>query len=107
MDTKNRHKTKPLNEVTLVKALRHMFKNMNSGKTVYLAFSRVSFRILIFVMAMSVIANIVLVDLLIHAPTVVEKTNVFIYIPQLILSTTAIIAGLWLFLKGVNIVTDR
>jgi hypothetical protein len=56
---------------------------------------------------MSVIANVVLVDLLISAPTLVQRASMPVFVVQLILSVSAIIAGLWLFLKGVNIVTDK
>ncbi len=99
--------TSKVNEVTLTKAVRLMFKNMKSGDTIYLAFSRRNFHMLVFVMAMSVIANAVLVDLLVDAPTMVQRTSTPIFAIQLILSATAIVAGFWLFLKGVNIVTEK
>lgn len=105
MDTKN--KTKSLDGITLAKAIKLMFKDMKSGHTVYLAFSRKSFHILIFTIAMSIIANIALVDLLVSAPTVVERTNTVMFVTQTILSVVAIVSGLWLFLKGVNIVIDK
>ncbi len=95
------------NEVTFSNAVRTMFKNMKDGSIVYLAFSRMNFYILIFVMGMSVIGNIVLVSLLVGAPTVVEKADTPTFIAQFTLSLSAIIAGLWLFLKGITIVTDR
>lgn len=96
-----------LSEANLASALKTMFKNIKSGKTVYLAFSKRSFHILIFTLAMGVIANLVLVDLLLRAPTVVERPDKFIYAAQLALSITAIGSALWLFLRGVNIVTER
>lgn len=96
-----------INETTLVKSLKLMFKDMKSGKTIYLAFSKKSFHILVFVMGMSIVANIALISLLINAPTIVERTNPSMYIAQLILSGSAILGGLWLFLKGVNIITDK
>lgn len=107
MDVKNGHKKRRVDEATLAQAFRTMFKDMKSGRTVYLAFSRGSFHILIFTLAMSVIANIVLVDLLIRAPTVVERANTIIFIVQMSLSITGIIAALWLFFKGINIITER
>lgn len=100
-------KIKKIDETTLANAMRLMFKNIQSGKTVYLAFSRNSFHILIFVMGMSVVANIALIDLLMRAPTIVERVNTFLYAAQFILSITAILGGLWLFLKGINIVTEK
>lgn len=96
-----------VNETNLINALGSMFKDMRSGKTVYLAFSRNGFYILIFVMAMSVIANVVLVDLLMNAPVMVQKTDELVFTTQFLLSAVAIIAGLWLFIKGVNMVTDK
>ena len=104
METK---KVNKVNEITLAKAMGQMFKDMKSGNTIYLAFSRNSYYVLIFVMAMSVIANIALVNLLMNAPTLVERTDTTIFIVQLTLSASAIVAGFWLFLKGVNIVTDK
>ncbi len=96
---------KEINGVTLVKAIGLMFKDMKSGKSVYLVFSKNSFRMLIFTMAMSIIANFVLVDLLISAPITIQR--VFpISIIQFIISICAMISGLWLFLKGINIATD-
>ena len=100
-------KVNKVNEVTLAKAMGQMFKDMKSGNTIYLAFSKKSFYILVFVMAMSVIANVALVNLLINAPTLVQKTDTVTFIVQLTLSASAIVAGFWLFLKGVNIVTDK
>lgn len=107
METKSGHKAKPLTDVTLAKAFTTMFRNMKSGKTVYLAFSKRSFHILVFVMGMSVIANVVLLDLLMRAPAMVQRTETPIFVIQFILSASAIISGFWLFLKGVNIVTDK
>jgi uncharacterized membrane protein len=94
-------------EMTLANAMRSMFKNMKSGNTIYLAFSRRNFYMLVFVMGMSVIANIVLVDLLLVAPTMVQRADTPIFVAQFILSSFAIVAGFFLFLKGVNIVTDK
>lgn len=100
-------KVNKVDEVTFAKSIRLMFKNIESGKTLYLAFTKRNFHALIFVMAMSVIANLVLVDLLMSAPTVVQRTSTPMFVAQLILSISAIIAGFWLFLKGVNIITDK
>lgn len=104
MEAKKDHK---IDEVTLAKAVKLMFGDMKSGRTVYLSFSRMNFRILIFTMAMDVIANIALIDLLMHAPTIVEKTSTFLYLIQFSLSAAAIVAGLWLFFKGINLEVDR
>lgn len=95
------------NDVTLANAMRFMFKNMKSGDIIYLAFSRKHFYALVFVMAMSVIANAVLVSLLVGAPTVVQRADTPIFITQFVLSLSAIVAGFWLFLQGITIVTDR
>ena len=104
MEAKKDHK---IDEVALAKAVKLMFGNMKSGRTVYLSFSRMNFRALIFTIAMSVIANIVLIDLLIRAPIIVEKTTTLLYLIQFSLSAVAIIAGLWLFFKGINLEVDR
>ena len=104
METK---KVNKVNEVTFAKAIRLMFKDINSGKNIYLAFTKRGFHALVFVMGMSVIANLVLIDLLISAPTMVQRTETPIFATQLVLSVSAVIGGLWLFLKGVNIVTDK
>lgn len=106
METKN-GKIKKFDEMTLAKTFKIMFKDMKSGRTIYLAFSRMNFYVLIYIIAMSVIANIVLVDLLIQAPTVVARSDTFVYIVQLSLSVAAIVSALWLFFKGINIITDK
>lgn len=90
------------NELTIANAVRFMFKNMKSGKTLYLAFSKRTFHILIFVMAMDIIANIALINLLISNPLIDP-----IYIIQFTLSFAAIVSGIWLFFKGINIATDK
>jgi lysylphosphatidylglycerol synthetase-like protein (DUF2156 family) len=99
--------TNKVDDITFVKAIKLMFKDIKSGRTLYLAFTKRGFCALIFVMAMSVIANLVLVDLLISAPTLVQRAETLIFVAQLILSISAVIVGLWLFLKGVNIVTEK
>jgi len=104
METK---KVNKVSEITFAKAVGQMFKDMKNGNTIYLAFSRKSYYVLVFVMAMSVIANIALVNLLVNAPTLVQRTDTPTFIVQLTLSASAIVSGLWLFLKGVNIVTDK
>jgi hypothetical protein len=96
-----------VDDKTFVTAIQSMFRNIKSGNTLYLAFTRKGFYMLIFVMAMSIIANLILVDLLITAPTVVQRSDLLTVAVQLILSISAIVAGLWLFLKGVNIVTEK
>lgn len=98
---------KKIDDRTFVTAIGSMLKNIKSGQTLYLAFTRRGFYMLIFVIATSIIANLILVDLLITAPTVVERADTPIFTVQMVLSISAIIAGLWLFLKGVNIVTDK
>jgi hypothetical protein len=104
METK---KVNRVDEVTFAKAIKLMFKNIKSGKTLYLAFTKRGFHTLVFAVGMSVVANVVLVDLLISAPTLVQRASLPVFVVQLILSVSAIISGLWLFLKGVNIVTDK
>lgn len=94
-------------EITLANAVRFMFENMKSGDIIYLAFSKKHFYMLVFVMGMSVIANAVLVSLLVGAPTIVQRADMPVFVTQFILSSSAIIAGFWLFLQGVDIVTNK
>jgi hypothetical protein len=103
----NPKKTTKTNEITLANAMKSMFKNMKSGETIYMAFSRRNFYALIFVMGMSVIANAALVSLLVSAPTIVQRVDTLISATQLLLSLLAIFAGFWLFLKGIFIVTEK
>lgn len=91
-------------DVTLVKAIKLMFQDIKSGKTIYLAFSRKSFHIMIFSIATGIIANVVLFDLLLNAPTFIQRTNMSLV--QLSISFTAVIAGLWLFFKGINMIVE-
>lgn len=106
MEPKKVSKFKKSNEVSLAYAMRLMLEKLGDRDTIYLAFSRRNFYILIFVLALGTIANIVIVDLLLQAPVFVERANMFIYSIQLALSSASIIAGLWLFFKGINIVVD-
>ncbi len=100
METKKASKFKKSNEVSLAYSMRLMLEKLGDRNTIYLAFTRRNFYLLIFVLAIGTIANIVLVDLLLQAPVY------SIQLIQLALSATSIIAGLWLFLKGINIVVD-
>lgn len=106
MEPKKAGKFKKSNEVNLAYAMKLMLNKLGDRNTIYLAFSRRNFYILIFVLALGTIANIVLVDLLLQAPIMVERANIFIYLIQFALSATSIFAGLWLFFKGISIVVD-
>ncbi len=106
MEPKKTSKIKKTNEVSLAYAMRLIVEKLGDRNTIYLAFSRRNFYLLIFVLALGTIANIVLVDLLLQAPVQVERASILVYSIQLALSATSIIAGLWLFLKGINIVVD-
>lgn len=107
MERKSENKVKPLNDVTLAKAFTTMFKEMKSGSTVYLAFSKRSFHILVFTLAIGTAANIALIDILLQGTGFIHRANSIIVTFQLILSGISIIAGVWLFFKGVNIVADK
>ena len=107
METKNGYKMRQFNEETLAGAFKTMFKNMKSGKTIYLAFSKRNFHILVFVLGMNIVANSVLIDLLINAPTMVQRMDMPFFITQFSLSSAAVVSGFWLFLRGINIITDK
>jgi len=107
MNDSKTKKTGNIDGISLAHALKTMVRNMESGRTIYLAFSRMGFYVLVFVMGMSIIANVVLLDLLISAPATIVRTDNLVFIAQLSLSIAAVIAGLWLFLKGVNIIVDK
>lgn len=93
-------------ETTLVNAMKMMFKNIKSGDTIYLAFSRKSFYILIFVLTIGTAANIALIDILLHGSGYGMVSNTSIVYTQLILSVIAIVSGIWLFFKGINVAVD-
>ena len=101
METKT---TKKLNERSFNRALSSMLKNIKSGNLIYIVFSKNSFRMLVFTLAMSIIANLILVYLLINS-LIMGGIGV-IYTVMLVLSIIAIISGLWLVFKGIDIVTD-
>ena len=103
METKKENK---IDNTTLFKAMKTMFKNMKSGKTVYLAFSKRNFHFLIFVLVIGTAANIALIYILLQGSGFIIRANPIIVTFQLILSVISIIAGIWLFFKGVNIVVD-
>lgn len=97
-------RTRKLNEKSFSKALSSMLKNIKSGELIYIVFSKKSFRILVFTLAMSIIANLTLVYLLVNS-LILGGLDV-IYIILLVLFVVAIISGLWLVFKGIDIVTD-
>lgn len=108
METKK--ETKKENKIdgtTLAKAIRLMFKNMKSGKTVYLAFSKKGFHFLIFALTIGTAANITLMYILLQGTGFITRANPIIVTFQLILSLISVIAGIWLFFKGINIVVDK
>lgn len=103
MDTRKKQK---IDEVSLARSVRLMFRAFEDRKIIYLAISKRNFQVLVFTLAVGIMANIALVDLLLRAPTMVVRTNIFIYITQLAISIISIAAGLWLFFKGINIIFD-
>jgi hypothetical protein len=89
------------NETTLANAVRFMFKNMKNRDIIYLAFSRVNFYILVFVMAMSIIVRIISVDLLLNIPTRVKKADISIYITRIVLSPAIVVEKMMKNVKNV------
>lgn len=100
-------KIKTVDEVSLARAMKTMFKLLENKDEIYLAFSKTNFKILIYTLAVGTIANIALIDILRRTPTLIAETNIVLYAFQLIISGTGVITGLWLFFKGINIVTER
>lgn len=103
-------KDKKINEnagKTMIDTFRLMFKNMKSGNVIYLAFSKKSFHILIFTIAIGTAANVALIDILLQGTGFVTRANTMIVTFQLILSGLSVISGIWLFLKGVTVITDN
>lgn len=108
METKKETKKEnKIDNTTLFKAMRTMFKNIKSGKTVYLAFSKNGFHLLIFALVIGTAANIALMYILLQGSGFIIKANSIIVTFQFILSGISIIAGIWLFFKGINIVVDK
>lgn len=108
METKKEiKKENRIDNTTLFRAIKMMFKNIKSGKTVYLAFSKRSFHLLIFALVIGTATNIALIDILLHGTGFITRANPIIVTFQLILSGISIIAGIWLFFKGINIVVDK
>lgn len=105
MDTKN-VKSKSIGEINVIKAMTMMFKDIKSGRTVYLAFSKRGFHLLIFALAIGTAANIALMDILLQGTGFITKAHPVIVVLQLILSGTSVLAGVWLFFKGINIIVE-
>lgn len=101
-----------MNERTFARTLSVMFRNIKSGSNIYIVFSKKSFHILIFTLAMSIIANTVLIYLMLNYPAITGGIftggirSIIIFACQLILSVAAVISGIWLVFKGIDIVTD-
>jgi hypothetical protein len=101
MDTK--YKNKQLDQISVAKAIKVMFKDMESGKITYLAFSKKSFYLFIYVLTIGTAANIALIDILTLGTGFIERANTMVAIIQVILSGISIISGIWLFFKGINV----
>jgi len=101
MDTK--YKNRQLDKISVAKAIKLMFKDMESGKTTYLAFSKNSFYLFIYVLAIGTAANIALIDILTNGTGFIERANNMVVLIQVILSGISIISGVWLFFKGINV----
>lgn len=99
-------KVRTVDEVSLAKAMKTMFKLIENKDEIYLAFSKTNFKVLIYTLAVGSIANIAIIYILLRTPVLIAQTSILLYIFQLILSITGIITGIWLFLKGINIVVE-
>lgn len=107
MTSKNANKAKKLNGTTLAKSIELMFRNVKSGNTIYISFSKKTFHFLIFTLAMAIIANIIIAYLILKSPIFVGGIYTIIYTIVLILSVTTIFSGTWLVFKGIDIITDN
>lgn len=106
MISKNANKAKKLNGTTLASAIETMLRNVKSGNIIHVTFSKKTFRLLIFTLAMAIIANIILAYLILKSPIFVGGIYTIIYIIILILSIATIFSGVWLVFKGIDIITD-
>lgn len=107
MTSKNTSKTKKLNGVTLTKAIELMSRNIKSGNTIYIAFPKKTFQLLIFTLTMSIVANAIIAYLIIEFQTFVSGIYTFVYIILFILSITTVLSGLYIVFKGIDIITDE
>lgn len=106
MGQKNVSKTNRANGTTLARAIELMFRNVKSGNTIYISFSKKTFHFLIFTLAMAIIANIILAYIILKSPIFVGGIYTIIYTVLLILSIATIFSGTWLVFKGIDIITD-
>lgn len=95
------------NRLDLAHTIELMFRNVKSGDKIYIAFSKKTFRFLVYTLGMSIIANIIIVYLIVnYSPILIGGIYTLIYIALLILFVMAILSGLWLVFKGIDIVTE-
>lgn len=105
METK-KVKSKSIGEINIAKAVTMMFKDIESGRTIYLAFSKRGFHLLIFALAIGTAANIALIDILLQGTGFITMAHPAIVTLQLILSGASVITGVWLFFKGINMIVE-
>lgn len=84
-----------------IEMIKLTLKTLEDKNTIYLAFSRSGFFGLIFVIGAGIAANIAIIDFLIRK----DMTDM-LAILQFAISAAAVITGLWLFLRGVNIAVE-
>jgi hypothetical protein len=93
-------------KVDITRTIELMLKNIKIEGNIYIVFSKKSFRVLVFTLGMSIIANIIIIILIIHSLSFTMNIDTFIYIVMLILSIITVLSGLWLVFKGIDIVTE-
>lgn len=101
-----RYIERDINQSILAKAITFMHTNITNGKTIYLAFSKWNFNILIFTLAIGTAANVALIYILINGTGYIYGGNAAIVTFQLIFSGLSILSGVWLFFKGINIIAE-
>ena len=106
MASKNVNKAKKLNGTTLASAIEMMLRNVKSGNIIHVTFSKKTFHLLIFTLAMAIMANVILAYLILKSPIFVGGIYTIIYAVLLILSIATKFSGMWLVFKGIDIITD-
>ena len=97
------------NKTDLIHTIELMLRNIKSGEHIYIYFSKKTFYMLIFTLAMSMISSSILIYLILLRSSILIGgigIGTFISIVLLALCVITVISGLWLVFKGIDIVTD-
>lgn len=102
-------KSKRVDIVTFSRAVSLMLKDIEKGKILYFVLSKKTFYMLIFALAMDIIASALLINLFVGAyfqgGVIIEKPGNIMFLIQLSIFCITTISALWLLFRS-NIIAE-